>query len=404
MKKRILFVDDDPQLLTSIKRMLWNVQDKWELRFTTSTAEALEILQGTHLDVIVADMRMPGTDGRKLLRTVRKHYPWIMRIILSGDSDRGHIMRSVPEAHQFLTKPVTADQLLGTIERGLALRDMIVSDEHRAIIGRIDSLPTQPEIYKKLLEVLEDESAPVEAISGIIIRDAALTADILKLVNSSFFGPRMQVRGLDQAVNLLGVETIKGLVLGVKMLRVFDTRKIPNFSFPTLWEHCLNTARIARRIAADEELSAEEQDDSFISGMLHDLGKFILADKLTETYRGIVDTARKENSSLSGVEAALLGTSHAQTGAYLLGLWGMPDRVLEAVVSHHSPSTLGRAGMSVLAAVHVANALEHTLVVINPDYVKHEVDLAFLEQAGLSHRLDAWTQTARQVLAGEEDE
>ena len=398
MKKRILFVDDNQQLLTAIRRMLWSAQDRWEMNFLRSGDEALELLSRQHHDVIVADMRMPGMDGRRLLRTVRKQYPWMMRLVLSGESNQRNILRSVPEAHQFLTKPVTADQLITVIERGCGLRDMILSHEIKSIIGRIDALPAQPEVYKALLRVLDDEASPVEAISAVISKDVALSADILKLVNSSFFGPRVKVRSLEQAVTLLGMETIKGLVLGVQLLKIFDTRKIPEFSFPKLWEHSLATARLARRIAILEGLSPEAQDDSYIAGMLHDLGKFVLADKLTVEYQRVVEAARNENTTIDLVESRELGAGHPQAGAYLLGLWGLSDSVLEAVVFHHAPQALGPTGMSVLTAVHVANILEHELVVINPGYAKHTVDMDYLRNAGLEDHIESWRQACHEAL------
>jgi len=398
MKKRILFVDDDQQLLTSIRRMLWSAQDRWEMNFLRSGDEALSLLSSQHHDVIVADMRMPGMDGRRLLRTVRKQFPWMMRLVLSGESNQKNILRSVPEAHQFLTKPVSADQLIEVIERGCGLRDMILSHEIKSIIGKIDSLPAQPAIYEALLKVLDDESAPVEAISTVIAKDVALSADILKLVNSSFFGPRVKVRSLDQAVTLLGVETIKGLVVGLQLLKIFDTRKIPAFSFPKLWEHSLATARLARRIAMVEGLSPEDQDDSYIAGMLHDLGKFVLADKLTAEYHRVVETARNENAVIDLIESRELGTGHPQAGAYLLGLWGLSDSVLEAVVFHHEPRAQRVTEMSVLTAVHVANVLEHELVVINPGYAKHTMDMEYLNNAGVVGRLETWRQVCREAL------
>jgi len=403
MKKRILFVDDDPQLLTALKRMLWNKRDSWDMSFVASGDAALEMLAGQHHDVIVADMRMPGMDGRRLLRTVRKHYPWMMRLVLSGDSDLHHIMRTIPESHQFFTKPVSAQQLAQVIERGCLLRDMILSEEMRRMIGQIDALPALPDVYSRLTRMLEDENASMEAVTAVIAKDMALSADILKLVNSSFFGPRIRVRGLDQAVTLLGFKTIKGLVLGVQLFTVFDTKRIPDFSFPKLWEHSLNTGKLARRIAQVECLSPEAQDDCFIAGMLHDLGKFVLADKLPNDYRALVAHSRQENLAIFEAENNRLGVGHAQVGAYLLGLWGIPDAILEAVAFHHTPSALGLTAMSTVTAVHAANVFEHEFVIINPTYARHEMDQAHLEQTGLSGRLDMWRQACLEALeSGEE--
>jgi len=398
MKKSILFVDDDRQLLTALKRMLWNRRDSWDMSFVDSGDAALELLAEQHHDVIVADMRMPGMDGRLLLRTVRKRYPWMMRLVLSGDSDLLHIMRTVPESHQFFTKPVSAQQLAQVIERGCRLRDMILSDEMRRVIGRIDALPALPDVYTRLTRMLEDENAPVEAVTAVIAKDVALSADILKLVNSSFFGPRIRVRGLDQAVTLLGLETIKGLVLGVQLFSVFDTKRIPDFSFPKLWEHSLITGKMARRIAQIEGLSPEAQDDCYIAGMLHDLGKFVLADKLPDEYRALVTRSRQENLAIVDAESSQLGVGHAQVGAYLLGLWGISDAVLEAVAFHHAPSALGLTAMSTVSAVHAANVFEHQFVVINPSYAPHEMDQAHLEQAGLTGRLEIWKKVCLEAL------
>lgn len=398
MKKRILFVDDDPHMLCALRRMLFTARERWEMSFVSSGDEALTELAITPHDVIVADMRMPGMHGRQLLKKVRGHYPWMMRIVLSGDSNREHIMRAVPEAHQFLTKPVTAQQLMGVIERGCRLRDMILSEEIKRLIGRIDALPALPDAYASLMRMLEDEGAPVEAISRVIGKDMALSADVLKLVNSSFFGPRIRVRSLEQAVTLLGMETIKGLVLGMQLLKVFDTRKIPGFSFPRLWEHCLSVATLARRIALLEGLPPAEQDDCFIGGLLHDLGKFILADTYSQRYREIVEQARTGNIPLALAEERELGAGHAQAGAYLLGLWGLPDAVLEAVAFHHNPSALGLTAMSAVTAVHAANAFEHELVIINPGYAGHHLDMDHIARLKLEARVETWRMACREAV------
>lgn len=398
MKKRILFVDDDPQLLKSIRRMLWNTQDAWELAFAGSAEAALDQLARERHDVIVADMRMPGMDGRHLLKEVRRLYPWMLRIVLSGDSNQGHILRSVAVAHQFLTKPVPAGQLLDVIGRGCKLRDMILSEQVKSLIGRIDALPAMPATFTRLLDSLEDEFVPLEAIAQLIGKDVGLSADVLKLVNSSFFGPRVHVRDLSQAVTLLGLATIRGLVVGVRLLKAFDASKVPGLDFQQLWNHSLGVARMARRIALLEGLPAAQQEECFIAGLLHDLGKYVLADRNTAEFRALVEKARAENLTLSQAEALGAATGHAQAGAYLLGLWGLPDTILEAVAFHHAPSELGLTAFSAVTAVHAANTLEHEFVRINPGYAPHPLDQGHLQALGLADRLDTWRQACREVL------
>lgn len=399
MKKRILFVDDDIQLLKALKRMLWAAESRWDMVFVESGAQAMDILDKGAFDVIVADMRMPGIDGAQLLSRVRRDFPWMMRLVLSGVSDKALIMRSVPVAHQFLTKPVSAEQLMSVIERGCTLRDALLSEDLKRLIGQIDSLPALPAIYGKLLAELESDISSVESLASIIAQDIALTADVLKLVNSSFFAPRVRVRTLEQSVNLLGTETIKGLVLGVKMLATFDIRKFPELSILRLWDHSLRTARLARLIAQLENLPDDAQDDSFIAGMLHDLGKFVLADKLPAHYHVVLQRSRSENMTIWEAESQVLKACHSEIGAYLLGLWGLNDAVLEAVAFHHTPMALGLQAMSVVTAVHAANVLEHEAVVINPSYAQHVMDMEHLESVGMAGRVPVWREACAELLA-----
>nr|WP_279355843.1 response regulator [Fundidesulfovibrio agrisoli] len=394
-----MFVDDDPQVLKSLGRMLWSYRGGWEMAFVDSGDKALAMLDSAPFDVVVADMRMPGMDGQQLLSHVRTRHPWVMRVILSGDSDRKSIMRAVPVSHQFLTKPVTAEQLAAVIERGCSMREMVLSKEIRTIIGGIDTLPALPEVYSSLLEELDKDSSGTEALATIIGKDIALSADVLKLVNSSFFSPRMRVSSVAQAVTLLGTETIKGLVLGVQLLKTFDTAKFPNFRFDALWDHCLQTARLARLIAVLEDQTPAIQDDCFIAGLLHDLGKFVLAQYLPLRYRQTVDLSREDNASICEAEQRCLSTTHAQAGAYLLGLWGIADNVIEAVAFHHEPARCSLAEFGPVTAVHAANAMQHDLVRLSPEFAEHPIDKDYIARLGLEERLPFWREHCKESLA-----
>ncbi|GFK95186.1 Hydrogenase transcriptional regulatory protein hupR1 [Fundidesulfovibrio magnetotacticus] len=392
MKKRILFADDDPQLLAATRRMLWHTRDRWDLSFARTAAQALDILRDAPHDVAVCDLRLPDTGGRRLLKEVRRLYPWMLRIVLTGDTDQGRILQSVAVAHQFLAKPVSARQLEAVIARGCTLRDAILSEQVKARIGRIDALPAMPETFTRLVEAVEDERVPVEAVARIVAADVGLSADVLRLVNSAFFGRAGRVRDVTQAVTFLGLSAIRSLAMGVALIKAFDKATAPGMDFSLLWEHSQRTAAMARRIARMEGLSAERQEESFIAGLLHDLGKYVLALRDTQAFRALVDEARASEVALAEAEARRGGAGHAAAGAYLLGLWGLPDAVLEAVAFHHAPGAPGLSGMSPVLAVHAANSLEHDIVRIHSGYAPHPLDTEHLRSLGLEERVEDWRQ------------
>ena len=213
MRQRILFVDDEPQLLSGLRRMLWDKREVWEMHFAGSGPEALAVLEELPVDVVVSDARMPGMDGPQFLETVRQRWPGTARLILSGHSDRDFVLRSIRPAHQFLSKPCPPEELKSTIGRVLRLGDLFRDERLRPAIARIDTLPVLPSVFTELTDALRSPNVSVKTMGAIIARDIGLATGILKLVNSSFFGLPMRVSSTEQAVTLLGVETLRLLVL-----------------------------------------------------------------------------------------------------------------------------------------------------------------------------------------------
>ncbi len=400
-KKRILFVDDEQHVLDALRRMLHGMRGQWEMQFATSGKAALDILQASPQDVVVADMRMPGMDGVTLLDEIRTRHPGVIRLILSGHSDTNTALKSVRHAHQFLLKPCKAEELMAAIARATTFQDIFSNEAVRTVVARIETLPSLPRTYLELMRELRREEPSLRVIGELVNQDVGMSANILKLVNSAFFGLRTHVSSPLHAVNLLGTEIIKALIISLHLFSRFNMDRFPGFSLELLWKHSLTTGLFAKTIAQIEGRRPPEIDDCFISGLLHDVGKLLLAANFEQRYQEVLARSRAERRTVHDMEREAFAASHAEIGAYLLGLWGLPENVVMAIFGHHSPPSAPTPGFSTLLAVHAANSLEHELVVLNADYAPHPMDTAFLQTAAMDHRIEAWRKACARRLTEE---
>ena len=344
MKTRILFVDDEPNVLSALRRMFHDMRTEWEMDFAQDGPTGLAMIAEQPFDVVVADMRMPGMDGAMFLREVQIHNPGAIRIVLSGHSDRDMIMQTVRPAHQFLQKPCQPEELKAVISRGLSLREVFLDERVKNVVAKLDQLPTVPRLYAALLDVLAQEDPSVREVSALIAQDVGMAAGVLKLVNSAFFGLRIHVSSPAHAVNLLGLDVVKALVLGVGLFGRFDKEAFRDFDLEKLWSHCLGTARLAREIAVQEAAENDVREHCYIAGLLHDVGKLVMATNFPELYLEVIRACQAGQGTILDMEQHFFGASHAEVGAYLLGLWGVEDEVVRAVYRHHEPGRDRRAG------------------------------------------------------------
>ena len=359
MKKHILFVDDEVKILQGLRRMLRGMRNEWKVAFARSGAEALKIMAKANFDVIVSDMRMPEMDGAELLTRVKQAYPQTVRIILSGHADKETIMRTVRPVHQYLSKPCDADALKAVISRACALKDLLAADRLQHLVSQMEALPSLPTLYCEVMEALQESDCSARQIGEIIAKDISMTAKILQMVNSAFFGTPRHFSNPVEAVVFLGLNTVKSLVLTFGLFAKFDNRAIPGVVIESIYTHSLQTGILARKIAVAEKMDRKQTDNAFMAGLLHDLGKLVLADNLSDSYREVLDLTRETGVDYNEAEQSIIGATHGQVGAYLLGLWGLPDPIIEAVAFHHHPGNGPNMGVRSLSVVHAANSLEH---------------------------------------------
>jgi HD-like signal output (HDOD) protein len=388
--KTLLFVDDEPKVLQGLQRQLRPMRHDWSMHFVESGDKALDLMRTTPVDVVVSDMRMPGMDGAQLLTEVSKHYPNAVRIILSGHAEREAVLRLVGPAHQYLSKPCDGEELRGAITRAFSLRDLLSNEQLKQLATRVNCLPSLPSLHAQLTEEMRKEDPSMEKIGEIISRDIGMASKVLQLVNSAFFGLPQPINSPAEAATYLGLTTVRALLLVAHVFSQFDERHANGFSLDALAGHCWRTGHKARRLAKAERQGEKTLEQCFLAGLLHDIGRLILVTGMPAEYSHVVETAREQKIPLWQAEQARFGTSHAEVGAYLLGLWRLPNPVIEAVAYHHRPAHCAIKGFAPLTAVHVADALTHERSDKASDEPGTQLDLAHLEGIGFVDRLDTW--------------
>ncbi len=387
--KKILFVDDESMVLEGLENLLFPFMDSWEMTFVGSGASALSWLEGNHVDIIVTDMRMPRMDGAMLLQHVKDRYPRVVRIVLSGHAELEAALRVMPIAHQFLSKPCKAELLVSVLERACDLRELISDETVRAVIGSLGELPARPKIYSEITRMLSDESTSLDDIASVVEQDIATSAKILQVVNTAFFSRGTSVTSVRQAVPRLGAVFVKNLVLTVEVFRDLS-KELSLFSIDKLHDHSFLVGRIARLLPS----CRRQSEDAFVAGVLHDVGKLVLATATPAEFSEIETSAIQSGKPLHLVEADFLGATHAEIGAYILGLWGLPYPVIEAVANHHQPNRIQSQSFDAASAVYVANALADE---VEGNSQSLPLDMDYLRRLGVSDKVEEWRAIAISV-------
>jgi len=401
MSHRVLFVDDEQSILDGLRRLLRPLRAEWEMIFVVSGEEALKEAARTPVDVIVSDMRMPGMNGAELLTRFQAEHPGTVRFVLSGHAEAEAVMQTVSVAHQFLTKPCDKDKVREVVSSALELRELLDSEPLTQLVGSVDSLPSRPEAYSAILKVIADPDAGIADLVKIIESDVAMSAKILQLVNSSFFGLVQPVGDLARAVGLLGLDTLRDLALSIEVFRppANASSQIVG-EINRLHERSLFAASLASRMFTDKRSASW----AYTGGMLYDVGLLVLASTAPDHLNDAMDYAQEKQTSLFEAEQELYGVTHAEVGAYLLGAWGLPYPILMAAAYHHRPRAMSGTDFDVASAVHVASVLASSRLGVENDHEMAEIDMAYLESIGCAERLPEWEASADELLHGLREE
>ncbi len=394
---KVLFVDDEPYVLEALRDMLRPFRHRWSLSFASSGAEALAALDRAQTDMVITDMRMPGMDGAALLKELRLRHPHVMRAVLTGQSDLRSAERLLPVAQQMILKPCDRGRLEDVLSRAERIRALLPDQTVRACVGRIERLPAAPRVYAALVRAIEQGDASAKDIATIVSGEMAMSAKILQLANSSFFRLARQIGTVEEAVVHLGFITVRSLVLSVE---VFDAASplapASGLTLERLRSHALLVGRLGSRICQPPLPSQM----AFLAGVLHEIGLLVFGVGMPREMAEALHLAGKNNIPLAQAEREVLHATHAQAGAYLLGLWGLPLDLMEAVATYDDPWPQPRSldpTIDLSTITYIANALANSQKTVSPHLPPAEhLDGELMTALGLQARLPRWRLIAEE--------
>ncbi len=387
---RLLFVHSALANLQRLQHALEPMRGTWEMTFVTSGQEATALLAREACDVLAAELHTPGVEGSSLLAETARRYPSLVRFAFAGAADGDTIINAGELAHEFLSAECGLPEMRTAVERAFALRIILASEPLQALVGRIGTLPGLPELFLQVSREIRAPDPSLQRIGKLLERDPSMSARILRLVNSAFYGLSQPISSPALAVNLLGLQTVESVVLLFDIYQHFDrlTIQAPAFSLAEHQHHSVHVAQFARAIDGHRGVNAARSDEVFMAGLLHDIGKLILAQSFPQQYNAVLEHARAAGLSVAPFELEVFGATHAEVGAYLLSLWGLATPVVAACAFHHAPRATGHMEFTPTTTVHVADGLIHERQATEPG--SRYLDRDYLASCVPDDHLAAW--------------
>ncbi|MCS7020393.1 MAG: response regulator [Gemmataceae bacterium] len=390
MHRRILFVADDPHLHRFLRQLMEPLEGEWQACYCRSGPEALKQLSDGPYTIVVADLRLGGGYCQELLIQTREQAPETVRIVLAGPGDQELLLRVLPLTQRILSKPCDPAELYAALQRTHSLRELLRSPAVVSIIGRLGQIPTLSTLYSRISEELLKPDYSLAKVGELVSQDPGIAARLLQVANSALIGLRRPATTPAQAVRVLGGELTRTLVLAADLFTRYNPARLKPFSIDALWDHSQAVAALAGKIAQSERLDDRSVRDSTLAGLFHDIGQLLLASQMPEAYREVLSLARREGLALAAAEQQVFGATHAEVGAYLLGVWGLHDPLVEAVAWHHAPEQCPGTTLSPLTTVHVAETLLNEQEAGRPN-------VGYLERLGIEDHWNRWHDLARKV-------
>jgi putative nucleotidyltransferase with HDIG domain len=388
---RILFVGGDRAWFDQVQRDMLALQPNWLCWHAADVPQGLKTLSAAAFQAVV--MASQAADAARLFDWVEQLLPETIRVARCDMRDRLELSEWTRSGVVAVGEELDATGLASSLKRVSQMRGWLADPAIKNLVPALRKFPVVPRLHAQVTEQLSSATGSLETVAQLIAQDPVMAAKMLQIVNSAVVGLAREITDVSEAVMYLGTERIRSLILVTGVFSQFEDVKCPGFLLEPIWSHSLEVGAFARAIALAETKAPKTAEAAFTAGLLHDIGKLVLAANLPDKYSAVLQLRARQRKSEPEAELQILGTTHADLGAYVLGTWGMPLPLLEAVAWHHCPARSENTAFSLLTAVHAANVFARQKASggdggSSPD----GLDLEYLARLGLSDRPDAWRE------------
>lgn len=364
----ILIIGSDDVHVDAVRQELAEFGAEWTLYRVDDAVTALSLPIDQPTDVILTDLHVGSHYGPSLLRQLQSHHPESVRILLLGEGQEIDAFQAMECSHRLLRHPLEARELLEAVDSVAELRELLDNQQLKETVGRIGQLPPPPKLFIQINQMMQDPETSSADIATLIAQDPAVAARVLRLCNSAYFSTGRSVTDIRGAVTRLGLQTLRRLVLASE---AFDAPNLPpGINREAIQDRALRTSRLAGQLLAgsSSELAAT-------AGLLAEVGMLLPGVRIPNP-----------DGTTSGDPA---GPHYAEAGAYLLGLWGLPMPIVEAVAKHRAPERIRSVGFWVTGALHVASSIASG----------HALDEEYLRINNQLDQVPRWRELAERIAA-----
>lgn len=384
---RVLFVDDDQSLLKGLVRSCYSLNQELEVTTALGPEEGLKILEAKPFDALVTDLHMPGMNGAELLQQVRERHPSVLRFVLSGEAKPEIFLKASSHALQCFSKPCDVSIIISAISEAVRLLAEIPDKNLTQLLTSLGGMPACTATLQTLHKILNDPMSDVSDVVEGVRKSPGLVARLLKVANSPFFGHSGRVSTLDDAIGLLGMDSVASMIGTQQLFQKIAPASASGISVDELWQHSSFCSGLVRTLGPKAKIPYKLCREAVTAALLHDIGKLVMACANPSGYSAAITRSMADRIPLWQAEHPIFQCSHAEVGSKLLKLWGFPEVIHRSVACHHTPHRDGSAAVTPAALIHVGDYIAHHLSQSKSPYL---LDSAYLASVNLPSKAEEW--------------
>ena len=337
------------------------------------------------IDYVFVDINANKDDLLSFLKRVQSEFPHVVRILLSDTFSHDLVLMTNDIIHLILEKKNLEQNLKTLFIKADKFRQLLTSPELIKMTNAFNNLVVLKPQYMEILQQINRQDSSNKVLCDLIEKNLALSTKVLQVANMTTFAPLKRIQSIGNAVFFIGSNVLRALILNMQVYGI-DAGKGNVFRYlAALEKHCYNVAVCSKTIANQFNVSKSISNDCFTAGLLHDIGKLVIMDKV-HNWDSIQKLADESDLTIWKAEEAFLGTNHAKIGAYFLGIWNFSDEIIDAVAFHHNPSDCDDKGITPLTFVHIAEAMLRKDQTTTLEEFEKQLDLEYLETLGIKEQ------------------